>query len=176
MPNRTNGSLEETFVSTAAKPPGLRVWKLNPEAGRPSRAAIFLDGELYLEKVKAVPLLKQLERVASIPPTLAVFVSGGSAEARHSDYTCDSDYADFLSQDVGNQETDSGISHPPSGMLQLTSQIEACERGCNALSAGKYKVYYRIFNGGHEQRWREDLALALPWASQVGVTNGSSNR
>jgi iron(III)-enterobactin esterase len=64
---------------------------------------------------------------------------------------------------VGDQETTRGISHPPSGMIQQTSQIEACQRGCDALKAAGYNVNYRVFQGGHDPaRWREDLVLALP--------------
>jgi enterochelin esterase-like enzyme len=234
-----NDTLEESFISGTSKPFGRRIWKLYPESGRPSCAAIFLDGELYLEKVKAV-LLRQLEAERNIPPTLAVFVSSCSAAARHSDYTCDADYAAFLSQDlvpwllnshaeigdvmamvglslsglavahaaltyqsqfraaicqspsfwwndeswssslppasgsrpafwisVGDQETDRGVSHPPSDLLQQKSQIESCERGCDALREAKYNVNYRVFQGGHDpERWREDLVLALPWVAK----------
>jgi enterochelin esterase-like enzyme len=240
MLNETHGALEEAFVSSAAKPPGRRVWKMRPETEQPFCAAIFLDGELYIERVEAVPVLRQLQASGSIPPMLAVFVSSSSAAARHVDYTCDADYASFLSQDVvpwllnsqaevdcnhvtvvglslsglaaahaalthhvefraaicqspsfwwnderlcsslpkaigsppgfwvsvGNQETDRGVSHPPSGMLQQTSQIEACRRGCDALRAAGYNVNHRVFQGRHDpERWREDLVLALSWVT-----------
>jgi hypothetical protein len=126
MLNETHGALEEAFVSSAAKPPGRRVWKMRPETEQPFCAAIFLDGELYIERVS--------------PPGFWV--------------------------SVGNQETERGVSHPPSGMLQQTSQIEACRRGCDALRAAGYNVNHRVFEGRHDpERWREDLVLALPWVT-----------
>jgi len=241
MLKKLKDTLEENFVSSSSKPFGRRIWKLYPESGHPSCAVIFLDGELYLEKVKTVQVLRQLHAEKNIPSTMAVFVSSNSPAARHSDYTCDADYATFLAQDVvpwilnshgeigcermiivglslsglaaayaalthqsqfhsaicqspsfwwndeclysslppatdsrtafwvsvGNQETERGVSHPPSGMLQKKSQIEACQHGCNALRDAKYNVNYRVFQGGHDpERWREDLVLALPWVAK----------
>src|SRR5436190_13018804 len=92
--------LDESFIRNMSKTFGRRIWKLFPESGHPSCAVIFLDGELYLEKVMAVPVLRQLQAERNIPATLAIFVSSDSAAARHSDYTCDADYATFLSQEV----------------------------------------------------------------------------
>jgi len=233
-------TLEENFINIASTSRGRRIWKLNPELGRASCAALFLDGELYLERVNAVPVLRQLQAERKIPSTLAIFVSSNSAAARHSHYTCDADYTTFLVQDVvpwllnshgeigcermtivglslsglaaayaalthqsqfcsaicqspsfwwneerlssslppatdsrpafwisvGNQETERGLCHPPSGLLQLTSQIEACQRGCDALREARYNVSYRLFEGGHDPAcWREDLVLALPWVA-----------
>jgi len=241
MPNQTSSGLEESFVKSVAKPPGRRVWKLRAELGRANWAAIFLDGELYLERVMAVPVLRKLQASGDIPPFLAVFVSSGGDGARHSDYTCDASYGAFISEDVvpwllsghpgvetdrttivglslsglaaaytaisypdkfsaaicqspsfwwederfcsslpqaagsgpafwvsvGNHETKCDISHPPSGLLQQTSQVDACERACNALRAAKYNVNRRVFQGGHDpERWREDLALAIPWVAK----------
>jgi len=90
-------TLEENFINIASTSRGRRIWKLNPELGRASCAALFLDGELYLERVNAVPVLRQLQAERKIPSTLAIFVSSNSAAARHSDYTCDADYTTFVS-------------------------------------------------------------------------------
>jgi enterochelin esterase-like enzyme len=66
---------------------------------------------------------------------------------------------------VGTKETQKGVSHAPSGMLQESTQVEACERACSALRNGGYAVRYQTFDGGHDPAcWREDLKLALPWA------------
>jgi enterochelin esterase-like enzyme len=237
MLNEKRGTLDEVFVLSTVKSPGRRVWKLYPESSRPSWATIFLDAELYIEGIKAVPVLQQLQESGTIPPTIAVFVSSSGAVARHSDYVCDPHYEAFLSQDVvpwvlsdhadvegrvviagvslsglaaahaalthsdqfrgaicqspsfwwnderlrsslptvansrqafwisvGNQETGHSVSHPPSGLLQQSSQIDACQRVCEALTASKYHVNYRVFQGGHDPEcWRDDLVLALPW-------------
>jgi enterochelin esterase-like enzyme len=66
---------------------------------------------------------------------------------------------------VGNRETEKDVSHAPSGLRQELTQIEGCERGAAALRAKGYGVSYRQYDGGHDPAgWREDLALALPWA------------
>ena len=69
---------------------------------------------------------------------------------------------------VGDLETESGVSHPPSGLFQGTSQLDSCKRGSAALEAAGYPVSFRVFQGGHDPMcWREDLALALPWATSA---------
>ena len=70
---------------------------------------------------------------------------------------------------VGDRETDANVSHPPSGMLQGMTQIEGCDAGVGALRRNGYHVSYRTYAGGHDPNcWREDLMLALPWASSSG--------
>jgi hypothetical protein len=65
---------------------------------------------------------------------------------------------------VGSRETESGISHPPSGLLQEMSQVAECTMAVTALRAKGYSISYREFEGVHDlECWRDDLALALPW-------------
>jgi iron(III)-enterobactin esterase len=66
---------------------------------------------------------------------------------------------------VGSRETETGMSHPPSGMVQELSQIAGCALACAAFRDRRYSISYREYDGGHDPEcWREDLALALPWA------------
>jgi enterochelin esterase-like enzyme len=70
---------------------------------------------------------------------------------------------------VGNQETVHDVSHPPSGLRQHSSQLDACQRTCDALRAAGYNVNFRVFHGGHDPEcWRDDLFLALPWIAAQG--------
>jgi enterochelin esterase family protein len=65
---------------------------------------------------------------------------------------------------VGSRETDTGVSHPPSGLFQGMTQVASCSLTAAALRAKGYGVSYREYDGGHDPNcWREDLALALPW-------------
>jgi enterochelin esterase family protein len=203
---------------------------------------MFLDAELYLDGVQAVPVLHQLQQTGSIPPLMSVFVSSNDAASRHSDYVCDSAYAIFLGKDVlpwvrnhrtegqcdriivvglslsglaaahaaltfpdhfdaaicqspslwwndeqfrsdltvapksspafwisvGDEETKRGVSHPPTGLLQASSQIDACQRGADALKIAQYRTHYRVFHGGHDPAcWRDDLRFSLPWAASA---------
>ena len=212
------------------------VWSL-PPAGRAGVAVLFLDGELYLEKVGAADVVRRLQQRRAIPPATAVFLSHGGAAARHEDFLCRPNYARFIARDlvgsvrqdhpgateivivglslsglaaayaatrypaifraavcqspsfwweqgrfaaelppatppgpefwicVGSRETETGLSHPPSGLRQQLPQLTGCLSAADALHAKGYSVNYREYDGGHDPDcWREDLSLALPWA------------
>jgi enterochelin esterase family protein len=64
------------------------------------RAAVFLDGEYYLERVGALPLLESLTKSGRIAPMALVFLHSGGPEARHADYVCSSQFAEFVARDV----------------------------------------------------------------------------
>lgn len=233
--------MDEEFVQSDVKSPGRRIWSVSPRPGIPSALLVFLDAELYLERVLAVEAVRQLEESNLIPPVASVFVSSNGPAARHADYVCDKAYARFLVEDlipfvrrrspapaferivliglslsglaaahaalttgrfraaicqspslwwererlasalpdvgsdppafwisVGDGETAAGVSHPPSGISQDTSQLDACNRGTVALRAAGYPVSHRVFHGGHDPVcWRDDLASALPWATSA---------
>jgi enterochelin esterase family protein len=200
-------------------------------------AILFLDGELYWDRVDAPSVLQRLTESRKIPPTTAWFLSGNGAAARHVDYVCNSAFAEFVAGEVvdrirtehpnvgqivlaglslsglaaahiatrfpnafravicqspsfwwndgrfadefpvaptssppiwvcvGDQETERGVSHPPSGLVQNASQIDGCDRVCESLRTKGYDIAYHYFFGGHDPAcWRDDLALALPWA------------
>lgn len=206
------------------------------ESRSPTTALIFLDGELYLERVRALEVLRDTRIADAISPYVAIFISNGGAAARHKDFVCCPTYASFIAEDVvdplrhdfssvrqfvllglslsglaaahaatrypnvfssvicqspsfwwqrghfaaelpaverplsefwisvGDQENESGISHPPSGLLQEMTQIAGCASAVAALRAKGYPVRIRTYHGGHDPDcWREDLELALAW-------------
>lgn len=233
--------MDEGFVRSESKSPGRRIWSLGSRVGVPANLLVFLDAELYLERVTASQVVRRLEAEGRIPPVVSVFVSNNGPAARHSDYVCDVGYSRFLANDVlpfvlaryaevdpervvliglslsglaaahaalttgrfraaicqspsfwweqerlastlegadsrsaafwisvGDLETESKVSHPPSGLFQGASQRDSCDRGSRALQAAGYTVSYRVFQGGHDPScWRDDLALALPWATSA---------
>ena len=213
-----------------------KVWIL-PPAGNAAAATLFLDGELYVERVGAPAVVGKLRDAGSIPDGPAVFLAAGGGDARHRDFVCRPEYAAFVAGpfvesirsiypevgrivlaglslsglaaahaatrhpdlfprvicqspslwwergrfgdelppaakpgrefwiSVGNRETEKDVSHAPSGIRQEMTQVEGCLRGAAALRAKGYGVTYREYDGGHDPAcWREDLALALPWA------------
>jgi enterochelin esterase-like enzyme len=77
-----------------------KVWSLVPPAGRATAAILFLDAELYLEKVGAAAVVRGLQERRAIPPAVAVFLSHGGVAARHEDFVCDPEYARFLARDL----------------------------------------------------------------------------
>jgi enterochelin esterase family protein len=65
---------------------------------------------------------------------------------------------------VGDRETVTGVSHPPTGLLQNVTQVAACERFAKALATQNHRVLYRVFEGGHElDPWKDELPNALQW-------------
>jgi|GEM_PF-3833283 len=61
---------------------------------------LFLDADLYLQRVQALEVLHELRAAKKIPPVSAAFVSNQSAAARHVDLVCSDPYADFIAGDV----------------------------------------------------------------------------
>jgi len=65
---------------------------------------------------------------------------------------------------VGSNETDFGISHPPTGLRQDISQIDSCTRFCEGISEVGHSVHCNIYEGGHDiKSWKEELPQALKW-------------
>ena len=233
--------LEEDFIASKVIPSGRRVWELAPRSGGSVWTLLFLDAELYIERVNAPTVVKELQRAGNIPSVHSIFVSNESAPARHVDYTCNPTYSRFLIEDVlswltrkhpnmpcnnmvivglslsglaaafaatqysdqfpnaicqspsfwwndewfrrtfgeqqsrtrfwisvGNLEKQENVTHPPTGMMQRASQIDACRRTWNLLKSRGYVVRDHIFEGSHDPNcWREDLALALSWALEI---------
>lgn len=211
-----------------------QVWTQPANTDAPQTAVLFLDAELYIDRVQAPAVMEK-----ECPHALAIYVSNNGAAARHVDYTCNPTYAKFIVEDVlpwvlrthptleaskmvlaglslsglaaadigmrspgrfshvicqspsfwwekerfrsmippkpahapaywicvGDLETQSGVSHPPTGLRQDATQIEACERARDVLIERGYRVAYRTYDGGHDPAcWQTDLALALQWA------------
>jgi enterochelin esterase family protein len=61
---------------------------------------VFLDAELYLGSMNALPVLTELMASGAIPQMTCVFVSHVNAEARHADYLCNDRYTKFIAEDV----------------------------------------------------------------------------
>ena len=62
--------------------------------------AIFLDGELYREKVGAPALIEELEAASAIGNTLFVFVSVCTWEARWIECPCHPPFAHFIAEEL----------------------------------------------------------------------------
>jgi len=215
------------------------VWE-SDSPGDVSSALVFLDAELYLERVGAQAVVQRLQEQGRIPPAAIRYVSHGGAAARHTDFVCSPGYAQFVCSTVveqirrrnpavrdfvivglslsglaaafiasrhpeifrvalcqsasfwwdhgrfardlpqasradqkfwtcvGNQETATGVSHPPTGLRQELSQIQGCDLAIEAFQAQGYRVRHRVYDGGHDPIcWRADLAEALVWAWQT---------
>lgn len=206
-----------------------------PSAGR---VCVFLDGEYYLERMEAAPLLEALMTDGEVPPMNLVFLESGGPGARHTDFLCNAQFARFVAGDVlgwtretfpdlpdgqhlicglslsglaavhisltypvlfpaalaqsgslwwepgtfaafvreqspidtrfwlsvGDEETETDVSHPPTGLHQAISQIEGVQRGAGVLADAGADVHVHRFNGGHDfAPWRAELGDALQW-------------
>ncbi len=65
---------------------------------------------------------------------------------------------------VGDDETETGVSHAPTGMRQEVSQVRAAENFFDALRSRGAAAHFHRFSGGHDlARWKEELPAALQW-------------
>jgi GNAT superfamily N-acetyltransferase len=65
---------------------------------------------------------------------------------------------------VGDQETESGVAHPPTDLFQAVSQIEGVERAARRFEGLGATVRHHVYEGGHGIAWfREGLSPALRW-------------
>ncbi len=95
----------------------------------PSVAAVlFLDAELYLERVGGRPPWGRLQEWRAIPPAVAVFLSDGGAAARHEDFVCRPEYARFVACDLVDsvREEHRGVTEIVIAGLSLSGLAAAC--------------------------------------------------
>jgi enterochelin esterase family protein len=228
--------LEEHSIASESGEYLRKAWYL-PSLSEPRKAAVFLDGEFYVDHMDAPLMVRDLERKGLIPPIACLFISHANAEARHRDYVCNASFAKFAAEDavswirrrdasvpacgnliggtslggleaafiavrypktfafslcqsasfwwneewlksnvgaplggsrfwlsVGDRETESGVAHPPSGMLQETDQISASERFAGTLGEYGVSTHFHLYAGGHEFRpWKEEFPDAMKW-------------
>ena len=197
---------------------------------------IFLDGELYTDRVKAPALLAEAQAAGLLLPVACVYLPNTSAAARHEDYTCNEAFASFVAEEmphliereigrferlflcglslsalqavftalrrpgvfagvlaqspsawwedewlltalptmqsppprmwmsVGSQELQTNVSHPPTSLVQKTSQLDSVRRLSSALSARGHNIHTHVYNGGHDPAcWAVELPQALEW-------------
>lgn len=92
--------LEQHSVTGASGEYTRDVWLLPCDSAHTHPLCIFLDAELYLKNVEAVPVLTDLMTSGAIPQMTIVFVSHVNGAARHVDYTWNEGYTKFIAEDV----------------------------------------------------------------------------
>lgn len=71
---------------------------------------------------------------------------------------------------VGDEEIDTNVSHPPTGLFQGISQIAGVERARAVLEENGADVHCHRYRGGHDvEHWRAELSDALPWLLRTAV-------
>jgi iron(III)-enterobactin esterase len=140
-------------------------WSLAPSTGRPTAAIVFLDAELYLERVGAAAVVRRLVEWRAIPPAVAVFLSHGSAAARHEDFVCRPDYARFVASDlVGSVREE----HP--GVTEIVIAGLSLSGLAAAYAATRHPAAFRAAVCQSPSFWWEQGRFAddLPAATQAG--------
>lgn len=204
--------------------------------GEAKDCLLFLDGELYTERVKTAEILNEAQTAGLLPPVACVYLPNASAAGRHADYACNEAFASFVAEEmpqwiereiarfervflcglslsalqavfttlrhpgvfagvlaqspsawwedewlanalpampsppqrmwlsVGTQELQTNVSHPPTPLVQKTSQLDSVRRLSSALRAGGHDIYSNEYNGGHDSAcWAAELPQALAW-------------
>ncbi len=110
---------------------------LAPPTGRPTAAILFLDAELYLERVGAAAVARRL-RNGMDPTRGSLPLPRRTGRRRHEDFVC----------------------RPAAAGADAGRRLRLCLGGAAAKG---YSVSYREYDGDHDPDcWREDLSLALP--------------
>jgi enterochelin esterase family protein len=100
-PNSNGDTTSTPLEIASARIGGSRtIWLQPPKTGPAVRCVTLLDGELYIERVRAPAIVEKLQREGDLRPTSFVYVSSFDAAARHRDFTCNDDYSSFLVHDV----------------------------------------------------------------------------
>jgi enterochelin esterase family protein len=73
---------------------------LRGPADEPQRLCLFLDGELYLQKMEVLPVLEALLDRKALPPVTFAFIDHLTLEARQQDYTGNDQYGRFIVEKV----------------------------------------------------------------------------
>ncbi len=200
---------------------------------------IFLDGELYTDRVQAPEAIAVAQQAGSLPPLTCVYLPNRSAADRHEFYTCNDCFASFVAlelprwierevgrferlflcglslsalqaiftglqhpslfagvlahspsawwQDewltasldalpcsrgrfwisVGTHELQERAAHPPTPLIQKTSQLASVRRLAKRLTEAGHDLHLHEYDGGHDpQCWGAELPRALEWLLQ----------
>ena len=87
-------------VTSPLLPSPRKAWLQPSLTGQSPDCLIFLDGELYIEHVKAPEILHDLQSTGQPSPFTSIYLSSPDAAARHIDFTCNETYSLFLATDL----------------------------------------------------------------------------
>lgn len=69
-------------------------------SGAAKDCLLFLDGELYTDRVQTPAILDEAQTAGLLPPVACVYLPNASAAGRHADYTCNEAFAAFVAEEV----------------------------------------------------------------------------
>jgi enterochelin esterase-like enzyme len=92
--------LEKHTVSDPAMDYTRTIHLLRGPSGEPHRLCLLLDGELYLQKMNVLPVLKSLLDRGTLPPLTFALIDHENMKAREHDYTCNDQFGHFITERV----------------------------------------------------------------------------
>ncbi len=95
-----NTKLEKHTVSDPALGYTRTIHLLRGPSHKPQRLCLFLDGELYLQKMDVLPVLKSLLDRNALPPVTFAFMDHENMKARGEDYTCNDQFGRYIGERV----------------------------------------------------------------------------
>lgn len=228
--------MTEHVIPSVRLPAPRKAWIHRATSGEAKYCLLFLDGELFTERVKAPDLLRGAEATGALPPVTCVYLPNASAAGRHADYTCNEAFASFVAEEmprwmerevghferlflcglslsalqavftalrhpgvfagvlaqspsawwqeewltqslpamptrpnrfwlsVGTQERQTNVSHPPTPLVQTTSQLDSVRRLSAAMTTAGHAIHLNEYDGGHDPAcWAAELMEALTW-------------
>lgn len=72
------------------------IWVLSAPNQNESRVCLFLDAEIYLQRMEIEQWVKEWNETTDLPNISALFLSHIDQEHRHRDFICNEHYAQFL--------------------------------------------------------------------------------
>jgi len=153
-------------------------WVVHDAAQKAKVCLLWMDGELYSERVKAPEVISGAQSSGKLPPLACVYLPNASAADRHAIYTCNESFASFIALEMpgwierevgefdrlflcglslsGLQAVFTALRHPGvfSGVLaQSPSAWWQDERLVDTLvSAGSYRPRFWLSVGSQELR------------------------
>jgi enterochelin esterase-like enzyme len=73
-----------------------KVWVEPPIRENATDCLIFLDAEIYMDRVKAPEIIRAFQATGQAPPIASVYLSYLDGAARHADFTCNKAFSRFL--------------------------------------------------------------------------------
>jgi enterochelin esterase family protein len=213
-----------------------QAWIHASASGEAKDCLLFLDGELYTERVKASERIRVAQAAGTLPALDCVYLSSVNATNRQMENICNESFASFLSVDVprwiertmgryqrlflcglslsalqavftalrfpsvfagvlsqspsawwrdewlvgsmtsagakasrfwlsvGTSEVQENVFHPPTPLIQKTSQLASVRRLAKRMTEAGHEVHCHEYDGGHDPAcWNAELPQALAW-------------
>lgn len=167
---------EEHTISSASTEYRRKIWYLPPVGGAPTKIALFLDGEYYVNRMDAPAVVRDLETRGAIPSMVCVFVSHVDGAARHIDLTCNPRYTQFLVGDVLGWIRDRYPALPSGGHLVGGTSLSGLAAAFVTLNHPEVFSQCVAHSGSFwwSREWlRSHLAKARPSKSKFWLSVGS---